>query len=100
MKQESIEVIHRAISPSSVKRHLGVFNRKTLGKGLERRKVPVRSTIYIFYMTCGVCICEKGGLGTKKIYIKLAINLHLSVRMSLCADTPERAQLTLSPGSP
>lgn len=62
--------------------------------------MPVRSTIYIFYMTCCVCICEKGGLGTKKIYIKPAINLHFNVTTSQCRDRPKKkAQITFSPGS-
>lgn len=52
--------------------------------------MPVRSTIYIFYMTCCVCICEKGGLGTKKIYIKHAINLHFNVMMLQCRDRPKK----------
>lgn len=61
--------------------------------------MPIPSTIYIFYMTCCVCICEKGGPGTKKIYIKPAINLHLNVMMSQCRDRPKKAQITFLPGS-
>lgn len=61
--------------------------------------MPVRSTIYIFYMTCCVCICEKGGLGTKKIYIKHAINLHFNVMASQCRDAPKKAQIAFLPGS-
>lgn len=62
--------------------------------------MPILSTIYIFYMTCCVCICEKGGPGTKKIYIKHAINLHFGVTMSQRRDRPKKkAQITFSPGS-
>ena len=61
--------------------------------------MPIPSTIYIFYMTCCVCICEKGGPGTKKIYIKHAINLHFNVMMLQCRDRPRKAWITFSPGS-
>lgn len=48
MKQGSIEVIHRAISPSSVKLHLGVFNRKGLWKRFsEEESALAQSTIYM-----------------------------------------------------
>lgn len=50
-------------------------------------------------MTCCVCICKKGGLGTRKIYMEHAINLHFNVMMSLCRDRPKRAQITFSPRS-
>lgn len=57
--------------------------------------MPVRSTIYIFYMTCCVHICEKEGLGTMKIYIKHAINLHFNVRMSQCRDSQKKKETQL-----
>ena len=37
---------------------------------------------------------EKGGAGSKKIYIKLAINLHFNVMMCLGRDRPTQAQIT------